>query len=135
MKHDLENDYILATVETHPMEVKLFQDEDAKLAFVAVIVSCGPNCSCEKMEFLRPGGSESWVEAQVKMSVAQMTEAWEARVAEAQGHELYPRFKLPEEGTTIRVQDWETELPIYDLRWTGAAFEVLPKQGGIPEDW
>ncbi|MBX7147450.1 hypothetical protein K1X76_00065 [bacterium] len=119
---NIKNGYIKTISEGFPMEIALFKMKKTQQNMIAVTVSCGAGCMCNKQDFLIYT-SNKWEETKPLPNNLQILHE---KLAQQKGREIFPYYKLPETGTTIEVHDSEKPELLYKLLWQDDKFVIAP---------
>ncbi|MBN1534617.1 MAG: hypothetical protein JXA20_18230, partial [Spirochaetes bacterium] len=119
VRSNIRNGYMEAKSEGYPMYLALFNNRKTGLEIVAVSISCGQGCMCNRFDLLRRQG-DAWRE--VTASIMPTAQEMNSAVPNRSGGSF--SYELPEFGTAIRVLDYDTEEHLMDLQWDGARFVI-----------
>lgn len=123
---NIKNGYIRAKINNgiqYPLEVAFYKDKINKRDIIAISIDCGPGCMCNVFKLLTLNKKGEWDILENILPNQEMEKVVE-KLQKKSGNELFPVFKLPEFGTTIKVIDSETKNPLYELIWQAGKFQV-----------
>lgn len=121
VRKNVKNGYLLAKSEGYPMEVALFVDATGKERVIAVNISCGEGCMCNKFALLRYLGPGKW--KNVTADLMPPDGEIDAAIRKKHGDRNWS-LVLPEFGTTVRVVDAATSAPLIELQWVNGVFRI-----------
>lgn len=121
VRKNIKNGYLLAKSDGFPMEVAIFVDAGGKNRTIAVNITCGEGCMCNRFSLLRHLGPGKW--KIVTDDLMPSDEAIDAAVRKKHGEKIWS-LVLPEFGTTVKVVESATNKPLLDLEWVNGAFRI-----------
>lgn len=121
VRKNIKNGYLLAKSEGYPMEVALFVDAAGEERVIAVNITCGEGCMCNRFALLRYLGPGNW--KNVTADLMPPDGEIEAAIKKKHGDRNWSLI-LPEFGTTVRVVDAATSAPLIDLQWVNGVFRI-----------
>lgn len=121
VRKNVKNGYLLSKSEGYPMEVALFVDPTGKQRVIAVNITCGEGCMCNRFVLLRYLGPGKW--QNITGDLMPSDGAIDAAIKEKHGERNWSLI-LPEFGTTVRVVDAATSAPLIELQWVNGVFRI-----------
>jgi hypothetical protein len=116
-KKNVKNGFIAAKSEGFPMQVALFTDSRMMLNIIAVNITCGAGCMCNKFALLSYSTGGTWHEVTADI-FPHNKELIKAIKAKTGTDDVLFEFVLPEFGTAIRVVEISTKKHLIDINWT-----------------
>jgi hypothetical protein len=123
---DIKNGYIEAETANGTLYVVLFKNKVLNKDIIAVSLDCGPGCMCSVFTFMEYTASGEW--AAVEVIPWEQIEPYVQEISEKGGMEVFPSYVLPQYGTTIIANDYETKKKLFELKWDGQKFSLVKPQ-------
>jgi|WetSurMetagenome_2_1015567.scaffolds.fasta_scaffold109700_3 hypothetical protein len=123
---DLKNGYIEAETATGNLFVVLYKNRILNKDIIALSLDCGPGCMCSVFTFMEYTTAGEW--AAVEVIPWEPIETYVQELSEKGGMEVFPSYVLPQYGTTIIANDYETKKKLFELKWDGQKFSLVKPQ-------